>query len=561
MKIFNKMAIVLLLAATMATGCNDDDIRNQGGETKPSDNIGYLSLSGLNVDVLSDTEVITGPGKSAATRAEVNTDNFMVEIINSAGEKLHSFKYSECPTDPIALDVGNYTLNIYSGEIPLMAWESPIYSATKEFQIRRLQETALGKIICKLSNIKVSVEYSSDIAEILADDTKVNVALGASNADFSFTEKRAAFFKAVNEVNTLDLTISGSFREVEAGESASFEMTSKVSNVKAGQWRKITIIVEHASDGNIDVRVQVENWVFDETITVETSSMLMETVIPDDEAAKDAPQIIWIDNDIDQTLNVTDSMFDEYGECKTPVRINISALNLLAGLKVDISSTNADFMSSLTSSGFASSIDMCNPGSAAGILGALGYPTGSSILGKESITFNLQAQMKQLREFKGTHSFQITATDEKGLESVKTLTIQVGAGGPSVTWVGYDIDTRYEITETLTATIEVTSDAGITGFTVDIVSDVLSDKALQDVGLAAHLDLVNPASEDINTSLTNLGFPTRDNVLNKNFVSFNITTFLGLLDLTGNGNHDFVMTITDANGGVTVKKLMLSDVD
>jgi hypothetical protein len=113
----------------------------------------------------------------------------------------------------------------------------------------------------------------------------------------------------------------------------------------------------------------------------------------------------------------------------------------------------------------------------------------------------------------------------------------------------------------LTATIEVTSDAGITGFTVDIVSDVLSDKALQDVGLAAHLDLVNPASEDINTSLTNLGFPTRDNVLNKNFVSFNITTFLGLLDLTGNGNHDFVMTITDANGGVTVKKLMLSDVD
>ena len=58
MKIFNKMAIVLLLAATMATGCNDDDIRNQGGETKPSDKIGYLSLSGLNVDVLSDTGLI-----------------------------------------------------------------------------------------------------------------------------------------------------------------------------------------------------------------------------------------------------------------------------------------------------------------------------------------------------------------------------------------------------------------------------------------------------------------------------------------------------------------------
>lgn len=553
--------MTLLLAATLATGCADDDIRYQGGGEEPSENIGYLSLSGLNVDVLSDTEIITGSGKSVATRAEVNKENFMVDIINSAGEKLHSFKYSECPSQPIALDVGNYTLNVYSGEIPMLAWESPTYGASKEFQINRLQETAIGKVICKLSNIKVSVEYSSDIAEILADDTKVNVALGENNVDFSFTENRAAFFKAVNEVNTLDLTITGSFREVESGQSSSFEMTSKVSNVKAGQWRKITIIVEHASDGNIDVRVEVENWVFDETITVETSSMLMESVIPDDEASKDAPQIIWVDNDIDQPLTISDSMFDEYGECKTPIRINVSAVNLLAGLKVDISSTNADFMSSLTTSGLSSAIDMCNPGPAAGILGALGYPTASNILGKESVTFNMQAQMKQLKEFNGTHTFQITATDERGLETVKALTVQVGAGGPVVTWVGYDIDSRYEITEELTAIIEVASEVGITGFTVDIISDVLSASTLQDVGLDAHLDLVNPASEALNGNLINLGFPTRENVLNQNLVSFNITTFLGLLDLTGNGNHDFVMTVTDANGGVTVKTLMLSDVD
>lgn len=553
--------MTLLLAATLATGCADDDIRYQGGGEEPSENIGYLSLSGLNVDVLSDTEIITGSGKSVATRAEVNKENFMVDIINSAGEKLHSFKYSECPSQPIALDVGNYTLNVYSGEIPMLAWENPTYGASKEFQINRLQETAIGKVICKLSNIKVSVEYSSDIAEILADDTKVNVALGENNVDFSFTENRAAFFKAVNEVNTLDLTITGSFREVESGQSSSFEMTSKVSNVKAGQWRKITIIVEHASDGNIDVRVEVENWVFDETITVETSSMLMESVIPDDEASKDAPQIIWVDNDIDQPLTISDSMFDEYGECKTPIRINVSAVNLLAGLKVDISSTNADFMSSLTTSGLSSAIDMCNPGPAAGILAALGYPTASNILGKESVTFNMQAQMKQLKEFNGTHTFQITATDERGLETVKALTVQVGAGGPVVTWVGYDIDSRYEITEELTAIIEVASEAGITGFTVDIISDVLSASTLQDVGLDAHLDLVNPASEALNGNLINLGFPTRENVLNQNLVSFNITTFLGLLDLTGNGNHDFVMTITDANGGVTVKTLMLSDVD
>ena len=561
MKRFIKIAMTLICASFLATACADDDIRYGSDTEEKIENVGYLSLSGLNVSVLSDTEIIAGLKSANATRADINVGDFNVEIINSAGEKLHSFKYAECPTEPISLDVGNYTLNVYSGEVPAMAWESPTYGATKEFQIKRLQETAIGKVVCKLASIKVSVEYTEDVAEILADDTKVNIALGGNSADFSFSESRAAYFKALDVVNTLDLAITGSFRKVSEGQSPKFEMNSKINNVKAGQWRKITIIIEHASDGNIDVRVKVENWLFDETITVETSSLLMERVIVDDEDIKNAPQIIWVDNDIDQPLTLTDSMFDEYGDCTTPVRINISAVNLIAGLKVDISSTNAEFMNSLTASGFASSIDLCNPGAAAALLGALGYPTGANILGKESVTFNMQSQMKQLNAFGGTHTFQITATDESGLSTTKTLTIKAGAGGPTIEWVGYDIDTRYEISDELTATIEVSSESGIVGFTVEIISDVLSASALQGVGLDSLLDLVNPANEEMNESLTNLGFPTREKVLNQKFISFSITQFLSLLDITGNGNHNFVMTVTDAEGGTTVKTLMLSDAD
>ena len=553
--------MTLLLAAALATGCADDDIRQSEGKDQPSENIGYLSLSGLNVSVLSDTEIITGSGKAESTRAEVDVNNFTVEILDSKGTKLQSFKYSECPTDPIALDVGNYTLNIYSGVIPQMAWESPVYSATKEFQINRLQETAIGKVICKLSNIKVSVEYSSDVMDILSDDTKVNIALGSNNADFTFAENRALFFKALNESNTLDLTITGSFRESAEGEDSSFEMTSNINNVKAGQWRKITIIIEHASDGNIDVKVEVENWVFDEVITVESSAVLMESVIVDDEDSKYAPKIEWVNNDIDAPLTLTDAMFDEYGECKEPVRITIATTNPLAGLQVEITSTNPEFMSALTAMGLSESIDLCNPGNASVILGALGYPNGNSIIGKESVTFNMQPQMKQLRNYNGTHTFQITVTDEKGLKATKTLTVKCGAAGATITWVGYDISKRYEITEDLTATIEITSPVGITGFTVDINSSTLDKKALMAVGLDSHLDLVNPASDGINDNLVGLGFPTREKVLNQNVVSFTITQFLSLLDLTGNGDHDFVMTVTDANGVVSQATLMLSDLD
>ena len=553
--------MTLMLAAAVATSCVDDDIRQGAGGSEPSENIGYLSLSGLNVSVLSDTEVITGSAKSVDTRAEVNVDDFTVEIIDSEGVKLQSFKYSECPADPIELEVGNYTLNIYSGPIPVMAWESPVYSATKEFQIIRLKETAIGKVICKLSNIKVSVEYSSDVFDVLADNTKVNVALGNNSADFNFSENRAAFFKAINESNTLDLTITGSFRDAAEGEGSGFEMTSKINNVKAGQWRKINIIIEHASDGNIDVSVEVENWVFDEVITVESSAVLMETVIVDEEDTKYAPKIEWIGNDIDQPLTLTNDMFDEYGECTTPVRIGITATYPLAGLQVEIASTNPEFVNALTATGLSSTIDMCNPGSAAVLLGALGYPTGAQILGKESVVFNMQPQMKQLREYNGTHTFLITATDQKGFKTTKTLTVKSGAAGATITWVGFDISQRYEISDELTATIEITSEVGIAGFTVDIYSSTLNQSALQGVGLDSHLDLVNPASNSMNEALCNLGFPTRDKVLNQKSVSFTITQFLSLLDITGNGDHDFVMTVTDVNGVVSQATLMLSDQD
>ena len=561
MKIFSKFAMTLMLAAAVATSCVDDNIRQGTEGNDPSENIGYLSLSGLNVSVLSDTEVITGSGKSVDTRAEVNVDDFTVEIIDSKGIKLQSFKYSECPTEPITLDVGNYTLNIYSSEIPVLAWDNPVYSATKEFQIIRLKETAIGKVICKLSNIKVSVEYSSDILDLLSDNTKVNVALGEKSADFNFSENRAAFFKAINESNTLDLTITGSFRDAADSENSRFEMTSKINNVKAGQWRKINIIIEHASDGNIDVSVEVENWVFDEVITVESSAVLMETVIIDEDDTKYAPKIEWIGNDIDQPLTLTNDMFDEYGECNTPVRISIAATYPLAGLQVEIASTNPEFANALTATGLSSTIDMCNPGSAAVLLGALGYPTGAQILGKESVTFNLQPQMKQLREYNGTHTFQITATDQKGFSTTKAVVIKSGAAGATINWVGYDISQRYEISDELTATIEVTSEVGITGFTVDINSATLNQSALQAVGLDSHLDLVNPANDNMNEALRDLGFPTRERVLNQKSVSFTITQFLSLLDITGNGNHDFVLTVTDANGVVSQATLMLSDQD
>lgn len=555
MYIFNK-ATMLLAAVALMTGCVNEDIRYDDDATSKSENIGYLSLSGLDVEVLSDTEIVTGTKSQHSTRAdEVDPSSFTVDIISEkTGETVTSFKYADKPADPIELEVGNYTLNVYSGTAPDMAWETPTYGATKEFVITRLKETQLGRIVCKLSSIKISVSYSADIVDLLSEDTNVNIALGETSADFGFNETRAAYFRAPAAENDMDVTITGSYKAAEAGENSTFEMTSSLPKVKPGQWRKITIIIEHANEGDIDIRIEVENWTFDEVITVDTSSMLMETVIEDNDGK--GPEILLDGGNIDEPLTLTDAMFDQYGDCTEPVRVNISSESPIAALQVEISSTDSSFMTALESLGIPASFDMCAPGAAGTMLNALGYPTGDAVLGKTSVSYNLQPQMKQLYAYKGSHSFRITATDDKGGKSEKTLVITTAsvAAGPTIVWVDHDIDTRYTVVDGLDVKIEITSETGIKEFIVTINSDTLTPSELEGVGLQQVIDLVNPGA--LKTPLEGLGFPTEDKVLNQKHVSFSITAFLPLLKATGTGNHDFVLDVRDDNGQ-SVKTLML----
>ncbi len=104
--------------------------------------------------------------------------------------------------------------------------------------------------------------------------------------------------------------------------------------------------------------------------------------------------------------------------------------------------------------------------------------------------------------------------------------------------------------------MEITSEApdGISAFTVDIKSDTLTPDVLEDVNLSDHLDLINPG--DMAEDLQNLGFPVGNEVKGAKSLTFDISGFGGLLGMLGAGEHEFKLTITDANG-TTVKTLRL----
>jgi len=97
--------------------------------------------------------------------------------------------------------------------------------------------------------------------------------------------------------------------------------------------------------------------------------------------------------------------------------------------------------------------------------------------------------------------------------------------------------------------IHSSAEGGITGLICDIDSPLLPKEDLESVaGLSDHLDLVNTNPAYIE-SLTNFGFPY--NVGGQNDVKFNISGFMGLLGALGEGEHHFILTVTDANGTTT----------
>ena len=170
------------------------------------------------------------------------------------------------------------------------------------------------------------------------------------------------------------------------------------------------------------------------------------------------------------------------------------------------------------------------------------------------IKFASQAEM--LKSYEGTHSYEITVTDANGGKSVATLSIQYGQNvAPRIVWVGYNIDERQTYATGMTCDLNVTAPLGIADFKVKIISATLTPEELAGVGLAGEFSLVNDSQYF--ESLKNLGFPVGDEVEGKTELQLSITNFLSVLNMLGAGEHDFEMSVTDAEGNTTTKTVMM----
>lgn len=557
------------ILAVLATGCKDEtpNYGQTGGGS--SETVGYVDLNGLSPQMLLDAEINQTPAQTTAAQTRAVTEatpDYLVRIYNSSDECVLDTTYGDMQSqfndgpeqNLLALPVGTYRLEVHSQEpssVPDVEWEAPTYGTTYDFAVLRSHTsdsplTIADEVVCKLSNIKVTVSISADLAELLGDDTKSTVTLGSAVAEFTKSESRAAYFRPQNsDGDTLEFKLTGT----KDGKPA--ELSKTITGVKAGQWRKIMLSIVYAETGDIKIVVTVDSFVQDSEITINSTESLWE---PELDEGTDRPTLTWPGHDLAQPVALDESMYDPSGTFNgTAPVLTLSAADGIQTLLLGITSDNAAFRTEIIEAAGLTDVDLC------GTISRLHPFYGLQVTaGATEATIDLESIMYLFFGYEGSHTLTFNMTDNKGRNAVATLQFNYGKGtaeeDPSIVCRQFDIDQPHTTQTGDEIDVDIKTASGIQAFVVSIISETLNEEVLAAVGLRPTFDLCNITDPEELAALTSddIGFPVNDDVKGQTSMTFSVTKFTGMLSAFP-GTHQFKLAVTNAEGSTTTKTLQL----
>ena len=611
------LAFLLLLS-----GCKNED---PGFPTTPGtdDEVGYIVTSGLSVTVADNEIISTTTGESSPTKSEASgseatnltrsnntqsavdstttktdpptaeaSDDYKVTILNTKTSETMNYTYADLKKEEnqkIPVAPGTYKISAESPDYAsYMAgdyyanWDMPVYAGSVTKNVIKATETTVNDLVCSLANIRTSVSLTPDLQSLFLPDDQATEQLPALTVTLSVGENslvydRAAadgekygYFKAVEATNTITVELKGAYNKAPgnvAPEYVPIKWTREITGCKAGQWRKISIHVTNASQGNIQFQMTVENWVYDQKIDVDVTNLYAfgEEVIPDEELSDaNSPVVTLEGHDIAQGYTINQSMYNEdLGKWNENLQAIITPQSdvTLRSVKLLFASDNATLLSDLSAAGYTDYTIPIWPQNDA-LNSYLLIQQGSTGLVKATLK---DAGMTKLFNYKGVHTVKFIAVDTKGRTSYTNLKITVSEGGsivtegPTATWVndrGGQLDVPFQLDPNDLPPVElkVESKTGITDFKIEISSTNQEFAELISTMFSTNnLDLINPGSNA--ETLASLGFPTGDQVRNQTSLSFDISQFMSALAVFS-GEHTFKLQVTDANGQIA-KSLIL----
>ncbi len=610
------LAFLLLLS-----GCKNED---PGFPTTPGtdDEVGYIVTSGLSVTVADNEIISTTTGESSPTKSESSgseatnltrsnntqsavdstttktdpptaeaSDDYKVTILNTKTSETMNYTYADLKKEEnqkIPVAPGTYKISAESPDYAsYMAgdyyanWDMPVYAGSVTKNVIKATETTVNDLVCSLANIRTSVSLTPDLQSLFLPDDQATEQLPALTVTLSVGENslvydRAAadgekygYFKAVEATNTITVELKGAYNKASGDvepEYVPVKWTREITGCKAGQWRKISIHVTNASQGNIQFQMTVENWVYDQKIDVDVTNLYAfgEEVIPDEELSDaNSPVVTLEGHDIAQGYTINQSMYNEdLGKWTENLQATITPQSdvSLRSIKLLFTSDNATLLSDLSAAGYTNNTVQIWPQNSA----LTSYLLIQDESGVVKATLK-DAGMTKLFTYKGVHTVKFIAVDTKGRTSYTNLKITVSEGGsivtegPTATWVndrGGQLDVPFQLDPNDLPPVElkVESKTGITDFKIEISSTNQEFAELISTMFSTNnLDLINPGSNA--ETLASLGFPTGDQVRNQTSLSFDISQFMSALAVFS-GEHTFKLQVTDANGQIA-KSLIL----
>lgn len=429
----NIFLICLTLMAVLFTfsACHSEKM-----ETGATDVTGQLSLASMKMEV--DLKVDTVYPQS---RAGVDVSNFLLTIKNSQGEQVEQYTYSEMP-EIISLPVGTYTVVASSAEAATNGFDVPFYTgSTEQFTIKENELTEVSALTCRLANVMISVEYDEELRKLMGEDVVTTVKIGDHSLDIPSSETRKAYLIAPASAGSMDITLKGTID----GESVT--EVKRVENVQAGQYNIIKYVLSPVDDGNnsvggnLNIAINIDSSMTssDETVGVNPGEEPGIDDFPTDggEEPGDGDGDGGDESGSEQNMpTIEGTSFN-----KEPFDISKDVLTVTKGQSVSLSVTllapnkmahvyvtiDSETLTEdvLVGVNLAKNFDLAEPGDLEAGLKGLGFPTGTDVIGKEEIPFDI-TQFTSLLGIYGAanHNFIIRVVDQQGLEVTETLKIK-----------------------------------------------------------------------------------------------------------------------------------------
>lgn len=436
------------VAAAAFTGCSDNWVPEVEGAGEGRLNTQSILAEVNTVEDEKEDEDVT---KKVTSRSSIDLSPFLVDVVRTSDNaNVASWTYATMPQLP-TFAVGSYEVQVRSRVLKDAEWSAPYYLGSQTFDIRNGEVTDVGPIVCKLANVRVTIDYGPKLLEATGGEGFTITVTSTPGVYLQYTgkETRSGYF-AYNGQTTMVARFQGRVNGVNE------DFSHVLENIAPGQHRKLTFRLNYNPNtpddevGTVDGQgivvscstktVNVDGNVIQEEDIQESGDRPNQEEKPKPEDPDPQPgdenKITFtsetLANDNGNVLDDTPNNADDFGEGKKEAKIHIHSEAPIASFKVKIDSETltADVLSGV---GLAPEFDLADPivktddGEKKDLtegLKGLKFPVGDEVKGATDLDFDI-TEFVPLTMIYGAanHRFILTVTDNAG--NSKTLTLLI----------------------------------------------------------------------------------------------------------------------------------------